>query len=61
MDIKNLSREELINLILSLSEIQYDVWRYHPNNPEKIDIVEQYNAVSEEIEKIKKKLESLEN
>ena len=61
MDIKNLSREELINLIFFLSEIQGDVWRYHPDNPEKVDIVEQYNAVSEVIEEVKKQLESLEN
>jgi ubiquinone biosynthesis protein UbiJ len=61
MDIKNLSKEQLIDLIFFLSEIQGDVWRYHPNNPEKIDIVEQYDAVSEEIEEIKKQLDSLED
>jgi hypothetical protein len=36
------TQEDLINKIFFLSEIQAEIWRYHPNNPNAIKVEEAY-------------------
>ena len=45
---------DMINDIISISTIMDDYWRFHPNNPQKIDLVNEY----ESLEKLKSDTEA---
>lgn len=38
---------DLINDIISISTIMDDYWRFHPDNPKKIDLVSEYKSLEE--------------
>jgi len=38
-------KADLINDLFSVSTVMDEVWNYHPENPNKKDIVEEYNTL----------------
>lgn len=47
-------KAELINDLMATATVKEEVWRYHPDNPNKKDVVEEYKT----LEKIKVDIES---
>jgi hypothetical protein len=60
-DTINVQKSDLINQLFFLNEIKQDLWVFHPNNPEQINVVQEYEAIVEEMKSIEEKIESLEN
>ena len=40
-------RIELINDLIACTTVMEEVWKYHPENPSKLDIVTEYKALEE--------------
>lgn len=38
-------KADLINDLFSVSTVMDEVWNYHPDNPNKKDVVEEYNTL----------------
>tara|TARA_R110000796_G_scaffold182264_1_gene298814 strand:+ start:259 stop:444 length:186 start_codon:yes stop_codon:yes gene_type:complete len=47
---------ELINQLSFLMELQEKVWKYHPNNPNSSNVVDEYSQLQIEIEEIEEQL-----
>ena len=45
---------DMINDIISISTIMDDYWRFHPDNPQKVDLVNEYKS----LEKLKSDTEA---
>ena len=41
--IKANQKSELINDLMATATVMEEIWRYHPDNPKKADLVEEYN------------------
>ncbi len=41
----NQQKSELINDLVATSTVMDEVWRYHPDNPNKKDIIKEYNIL----------------
>lgn len=50
---KEEQKAELINDLIATSTILDELWNYHPNNPDKKDVVEEFKV----LEKIKDDIE----
>ena len=50
----DLQKAELINDLVATSTVMEEVWRYHPDNPEKKDVIKEYNIFKQ----IQKDIES---
>jgi hypothetical protein len=46
-------KTDLINDLISVTVVMEEIWKYHPSNPNKIDIITEY----ENLEKIKQLIE----
>tara|TARA_Y100000114_G_scaffold139777_1_gene144079 strand:- start:1458 stop:1676 length:219 start_codon:yes stop_codon:yes gene_type:complete len=44
---KELKKSELISDLLATSTVMEEVWRYHPENPNKKDIIKEYNVLKQ--------------
>ena len=53
-------KAELINDLLATSTVMEEVWRYHPDNPDKKDVVKEYNILKEIQKDIESELAELE-
>ena len=53
-------RGELVNEAIFLSDIQDQLWRYHPDNPQKVDVVWEYEQCQAQMVKIENKIKELE-
>ena len=53
-------KAELINDLLATSTVMEEVWRYHPDNPEKKDVVTEYNILKQIQKDIESELTELE-
>ena len=42
-------RENLVNDIIMLNRMAEDLWQYHPDNKDKINIVKSYNNIQAKI------------
>ena len=51
---------DLVNLLINLEQTKGDLWKYHPANKEKNDIIRDYFSVEKDIESIQKQLKTLE-
>ena len=40
-----MSKEELINDLLAIVTVKEELWHYHPDNPNKKDIVKEYDIL----------------
>ena len=43
---KNKERD-MINDIISITTIMEDYWRFHPDNPKKVDLLSEYKSLEE--------------
>ena len=50
----DLQKAELINDLVATSTVMEEVWRYHPDNQEKKDVIKEYNILKQ----IQKDIES---
>lgn len=52
-------KADLINDLISVSTVMEELWKYHPENPAKIDIVFEYNNLVEMKKEIETELDNL--
>ena len=52
-------KTELINDLVATSTVMEEVWRYHPENPDKKDVVSEYNVLKKIKVDIEKELSDL--
>ena len=57
---KDNKRAELVNNIIFLTQRMDEMWTYHPENPNKLDIVEEYKSMKEQIDEYQSQLDDLE-
>jgi len=50
---------ELVNEVIFLNDRLEDLWRYHPENPKKIDVVWEYNNIKNELDLIEDRIQQL--
>lgn len=50
---------EMINEIIFLNKIASEMWQYHPNNPQQIKVVTEYQQVQDKIEELQNKISEL--
>lgn len=43
--IKDNQKSELINDLLATATVKEEVWRYHPDNPNKKDVLKEYDIL----------------
>ena len=53
-------RAELVNSIIFLTQRMDEMWTYHPENPNKLDIVVEYKSMKEQIDEYQNQLDDLE-
>lgn len=51
--------EDLINDLIYWGNLKEDLWKYHPDNPEKVDIVGEYDRISEKFKQVKHLIEQI--
>ena len=54
LEILEEQKVELINDLAATATVMDELWRYHPDNPKKVDIVKEYKNL-EQMQKILKK------
>mgnify|MGYP003634969088 CR=1 FL=1 len=57
---KNYLKTELLNELVSVVTVMEEIFKYHPENPDKIDIVKEYETLQMMKDEIETELESLE-
>ena len=50
---------ELINHLLVLNEFKEHLWEVHPNNPEQINVVEEYEGILDDMISIEVQIKEL--
>lgn len=50
------TKEDLINDLFWLSKQLEEVWQYHPNNPNKVDVELEYNEIKAEMSQIESQI-----
>ncbi|MCP4482034.1 MAG: hypothetical protein GY817_04420 [bacterium] len=55
----NQQKSELINDLVATSTVMDEVWRYHPDNPNKKDIIKEYNILKKIHNDIEQELNEL--
>ena len=61
---KELLEEKKVNLVndlIAANTVTEEVWKYNPNNPNKHDVVEEYNQLKQIINDIEEEIEEVEN
>lgn len=38
-------KNELVNDLISVTTVLEEIWKYHPDNPDKLDITAEYNQL----------------
>ena len=38
-------KEELVNDLMAITMVMEELWKYHPSNPDKIDIITEYEVL----------------
>ena len=54
-------KTELLNDLVATTTVMEEVWRYHPDNPKKKDIVKEYNILKQIIKDIEFELKELDS
>lgn len=54
-----MEKSELINELIVLNKQLEEVYQYHPDNPNQIDVVLQYNTLKGLIEKIENQINNI--
>ena len=55
----NYLKTELLNDLVATTTVMDEVWRYHPDNPKKKDVVKEYDILKQIIKDIETELEEL--
>jgi hypothetical protein len=55
----DLQKAELINDLVATSTVMEELWNYHPENPNKKDVIEEYKTLLKIQKDIEKELEEL--
>jgi predicted nucleotidyltransferase len=50
---------DLINDLAATAVVMDEVWRYHPDNPKKVDIVKEYKVLQQMQKDIEKEIQEL--
>ena len=50
---------EMINEVIFLTKISEELWSYHPDNPNQIDVKDQYSKVQGKITKLQEEISQL--
>jgi len=50
---------ELVNEVIFLNDRMEELWRYHPDNPNKVDVVWEYNNIKNELDLIEDRIQQL--
>jgi hypothetical protein len=50
---------ELINHLLILNEFKERLWEVHPDNPEQINVVEEYDGIIEDMNTLNQQIEEI--
>jgi hypothetical protein len=50
---------EIINHLLILNEFKERLWEVHPNNPEQINVVEEYDIILEHMNTLEQQIEEI--
>tara|TARA_B100000927_G_C16148433_1_gene342318 strand:+ start:58 stop:240 length:183 start_codon:yes stop_codon:yes gene_type:complete len=58
---KEEQKAELINDLIATSTILDELWNYHPDNPDKKDVVEEFKVLEQIKEGIEKEIAELDN
>lgn len=53
------TRTELLNDLVATTTVMDEIWRYHPDNPKKKDIVKEYKILKQILTDIERELEEL--
>lgn len=53
-------KSELVADLLAASTVMEEVWKYHPDNPNKKDVVQEYNILKQILTDIESELAELE-
>jgi len=54
-------KTELLNDLVATTTVMGEVWRYHPDNPKKKDVVKEYNILRQIIKDIELELKELDS
>tara|TARA_B110000977_G_scaffold151020_1_gene191571 strand:+ start:498 stop:698 length:201 start_codon:yes stop_codon:yes gene_type:complete len=57
----NYLKTELLNDLVATTTVMDEIWRYHPDNSKKKDVVKEYDVLKQIITDIEIELEKLEN
>tara|TARA_Y100000114_G_scaffold109331_1_gene102830 strand:- start:1840 stop:2043 length:204 start_codon:yes stop_codon:yes gene_type:complete len=59
LEILEEQKVELINDLAATVTVMEEMWRYHPDNPSKVDIVKEYNTLLQIQKDIEKEIQEL--
>ena len=59
LEILEEQKVELINDLAATVTVMEEMWRYHPDNPSKVDIVTEYNTLLQIQKDIEKEIQDL--
>ena len=57
----NYLKTELVNDLIATTTIMEELWRYHPENQDKKDVVSEYEVLKRVKEDIEEEMKKLEN
>ena len=52
-------KTEMINEIIFLTKISEELWQYHPNNPDRINIEDEYQKINTKITNLQTEIQKL--
>jgi hypothetical protein len=52
-------RIELVNDLIACETVMDEIWKFHPDNPKKKDVVREYEILQQVSENLKEELENL--
>lgn len=58
-EIKQNQKASLLEELLAVQVVQEELWLYHPNNPDKKDIVKEYDVLKKIQTQIEKEIKDL--
>lgn len=54
-------RVELVNDLLAVSTVMDELWNYHPDNPNKKDVVHEYKVLEKILQDVEQEIKELED
>ena len=52
-------KTEMINEIIFLTKISEELWQYHPNNPDRINVEDEYQKINTKITNLQTQIQEL--